>query len=680
MTTEGSASGGRKARSGAENAFAGVRNTLADSTLAPLGLVVAVLLWFAARDGGFAATTWLAGAVLVAVLAALAVVLGPQDRWASRETAGATAALAAFTAWCYLSISWSAVQDDAWDGANRTLLYFALFVLVAALPWRRQTMLVLFGVFAVAVASIGIVQFSRAAAAEEPTAYFQFGRFASPILYQNGNCALFLMAFWPALFLASRRSAPVAVRGLCTGAATALLELALLTQSRASVVAVALSFGLYLLLVPGRLRALLHATVPALILAATYRPLLDVFTAARAQQVSAESLHNARSTLLVSTLIAAALGCAIAFADRRWRISRRAQRTTGRIAVASALAALAVGLVVVALNDPAGRVDRAWTSFTTTRTVPPQGTNFSTGLSGTRYDLWRVALLEVRDEPLVGVGVDNFAVDYLRERRTVDEPSYPHSILLRVVSQTGLIGGLLLGAFLAFVALAFVRARGTGDRDSRGLSGLALVIAGYWLVHGSVDWFWEIPVLGGLAFVCFGVVARAGGAAADETRMLLKPRLASPVALALLAAALLALVPPWLSAKQTSRAASGWRASPAAALDRLREARALNPLSDEPDLIAGAIASRVGDLPTMEASFRRALERNPLNWYAHLELAIAQALQGDVGAARLELNRARALNPLEYAIGVVERDLDEGRKPSPAEIDQLFLERAGVLR
>jgi tetratricopeptide (TPR) repeat protein len=206
------------------------------------------------------------------------------------------------------------------------------------------------------------------------------------------------------------------------------------------------------------------------------------------------------------------------------------------------------------------------------------------------------------------------------------------------------------------------------------------VVAGYWLVHGSVDWFWEIPVLGGLAFVCFGIAARAGGARFEGTRMLTKPRLVSPAAVVLLVAALLTLVPPWLAAEQTARAASTWRAGPADAFERLGDARALNPLSDEPDLIAGAIASRIGDLPRMEASFRRALRRNPLNWYAHLELAIAQALQGEAGAARRQLARARELNPREYAIMVVQRDLDEGRKPSPAEIDKLFLDRVRTVR
>ena len=656
------------------------RQALSDSSLLPLGLVYALLIVFAVRDGGFSATTWYPGAVMLAVLTALAVAFGGRERWISREAAAAIAALAAFTAWCYLSIGWSGVQDDAWDGANRTFLYLAVFTLVAVLPWRTQTMLVLLGVYAVAVASIGVVQFSRAATAEEITDYFQFGRLASPLVYQNGNCALFMMAFWPALFLFARRSAPVPVRAVAAGTAVALLELALLTQSRASLIAVPLTFALYLLLVPGRLRTLAFAAVPAAFLAATHRPLLDVFEAARDERVAGEALLEARTTVLVSVALGILVGCAFALADRRLSIPLGVRRAVGRAVVVAALAATAVAVTLVAVADPVGRVDRAWASFTTTRTVPGEGNNFSTGLSGTRYDLWRVALQEVRDQPILGVGVDNFAVDYLRERRSIDEPSYPHSLVLRIVAQTGAIGALLATAFVAFIALVFVRARGTPDRRARELHGLALVIAGYWLVHGSVDWFWEIPVLGGLAFVCFGIAARAGGDSSEETRMLTRPRLASPVAAALLVAALLTLVPPWLAAEQAARAASTWRAGPADAFERLGDARALNPLSDDPDLIAGAIASRIGDYARMEAAFRRALQRNPLNWYAHLELGIALALGGEVGPARLQLERARALNPREYAIMVVQRDLDEGRRPSPAEIDRLFLERIRTVR
>ena len=49
--------------------------------------------------------------------------------------------LAAYTALSFLSILWAAVPGDAWEGANRTLLYllvFALFALLAASGARAR--------------------------------------------------------------------------------------------------------------------------------------------------------------------------------------------------------------------------------------------------------------------------------------------------------------------------------------------------------------------------------------------------------------------------------------------------------------------------------------------------------------------------------------------------------------
>src|SRR3712207_8741462 len=50
-------------------------------------------------------------------------------------------------------------------------------------------------------------------------------------------------------------------------------------------------------------------------------------------------------------------------------------------------------------------------------------------------------------------------------------------------------------------------------------------------------------------------------------------------------------------------------------------------------VVAGAIASRVGDVPRMRRHFARAIERNDRNWYSHLELGLADALAGRRDAA-----------------------------------------------
>jgi tetratricopeptide (TPR) repeat protein len=77
----------------------------------------------------------------------------------------------------------------------------------------------------------------------------------------------------------------------------------------------------------------------------------------------------------------------------------------------------------------------------------------------------------------------------------------------------------------------------------------------------------------------------------------------------------------------------------------------------------------------MRSSFRRALERNPDNWYAHLELAIAAALAGDRSDALQRLEQARELNPSEPILRDIAERVRRGEPISPGAVDRLFLQR-----
>jgi tetratricopeptide (TPR) repeat protein len=122
-------------------------------------------------------------------------------------------------------------------------------------------------------------------------------------------------------------------------------------------------------------------------------------------------------------------------------------------------------------------------------------------------------------------------------------------------------------------------------------------------------------------------------------------------------------------------AASSWGADPAAARDRLERARALDPLSDRPDQLLGAIASRRGDWSTMRLAFERALERNPHSWYAHFELALVSAVQNRPDEALRRLELAERLNPAEPLVGEVRARVLRGEPVDPDEIDRTLLER-----
>src|ERR1700754_1263453 len=103
-------------------------------------LGVAIFLAWIPLDGGQAITRWAPGGLLVLALLALAVYGLP---WSWRALGGpvrlAASLLAAYTAWRFLSILWAHDQGIALEGADRTLLYLAVFLLFALWPQRPGT-------------------------------------------------------------------------------------------------------------------------------------------------------------------------------------------------------------------------------------------------------------------------------------------------------------------------------------------------------------------------------------------------------------------------------------------------------------------------------------------------------------------------------------------------------------
>ncbi len=620
-------------------------------------LAVGVFAYWASAEAGYAPDTWYPGAlILLAALLAAAAGRDSLMRGQPRALRWSVALFGAFTAWCFLSIAWADVRGDAWDGANRTLVYFTVYLLFAGQRWRTSEAAFLLGAFSLAVAALGALAFVETTVDGAATGLFD-GRFVEPAGYANANCALCLIAFWPALFLASRRETAPLVRGLMLAAAGVLLQLAILAQSRAAVFAAPLALVLYLLIVPGRIRTAILALLPLTIVTlASLTRLLDVY-GERDGGVEA-ALDRERTALLLSAAVLLLVGTAAGMIDRRWAPawSRGQPGLEFALAGAAALLAGVVALLLVA-GDPLAPVQDGWRELTGGGRADASAlgsSRFTGDLSSGRYDLWRVAMGEFADRPLEGTGVDNFAVDYVRERRNGEEPLYPHSLVLRLLSQTGVVGLLLCTGFVVAALAAVRRRRELGEAYGRALAVAAVVPFGYWLLHGSVDWFWEFPALTAPALACLGLgAALAAGppGASPSTRRGGARRVALVGGLAaftILAAASYAL--PWLAARDLEQAARSWSTDRTVAYSRLERARKLNFLSDKPDVLAGAIARQLGEPDRARAAFLRALQRNPSNWYAHVELASLDLAAGSFARARRRLERASTLNPLEPTI------------------------------
>jgi O-antigen ligase/polysaccharide polymerase Wzy-like membrane protein len=637
-----------------------------------LGLFVA----WGALDGGSEPTTWYAGGLfLVALLSVTA--FGRRLRL-PRSSVWPLALFALFTAWCFLSITWADVRGDAWDGANRTLLYLIVYALFACTQWRPASAALVFGLFALGIAGLGTVVFIRASFGD-PASAFLGKRFFEPMGYENANVAFFLLAFWPALFLASRREVPVAIRALLLGGAGVLVELALLGQSRGALFAFPVVLALYFVIVPGRVRSLVALLPIGAVVAVASGPLLDVYARFDEDAKRNVAVDGARDAILASFAVLVLAGLLIAHVDRRLDVpesrARNLRKRTGAVAIAAIVAA-SVGLLV-SIGNPVTRAASAWDEFRAGPQVLPADSSRFSNLGSNRYDIWRVALNEFVSSPVHGVGVDNFATDQIRERRTLEEPRYPHSVELRVLAQTGIIGTVLFAGFVVAALKAVWRARSRQGPFARALAGTLVVTFAYWLAHGSVDWFWEFPALAAPAFACLATASRLGAPPGDglDRAQARFARLLLATLVATIAVTLASFVPPWLAARYVKAATHGWRADPSASYVALGRARRLNFLSDRPDVFMAAIAARRHEWARARAAFERALERNPNNWYARLELGVLDAMTNRRESALGQLREADRLNPREPVIDLAVERVTTGKRITVQELERVFRQR-----
>ena len=418
-------------------------------------LVVALFAWWAVADGGYAPGAWYPGA-LVLLVAIAGCVRARMVRDAPPAVRLALAALAGLTVWSFCSIAWADARGDAWDGANRTLLYLMVFALFAVVPWTVAEAAAGLGAFALATAGVGAWEVARVVVAGADASVFVDGRLAAPVGYENASAALFLVAFWPALLLAAHRPAPAWARAILLATAGLLLELTILTQSRGALVAGVVTLILAIVFVWDRVPLLASLLAVAAVTAASLPTLLGVYEAAP------------REPDLGPVAIALGLSAAVLFATGL--ALERAARGRGRLVRAVAAAAVLLTTAGAALAIAAGT---------------PADSRFAAGLGSGRYDFWRVATLEFGRHPLGGVGADNFAHDYVRERRRREEPLYPHSLALRTVTQLGAVGGALLALFVGAVVVA-VRRLPSGDLG-RSAVAVAALVAGSRLAGARLD-------------------------------------------------------------------------------------------------------------------------------------------------------------------------------------------------
>jgi O-antigen ligase len=652
-------------------------------------LAVAVFVAWAASEGGYVPTSLYPGALFVlGLLVVTTVAYRDEVRRLPRVNAIALALLAAFTLWSFVAISWADDKAIAWDGANRTMLYLTIFALFTLPRWRASSAATVLGVYSLGVAVVGAALVLDVTGSGDPELSFITERLADPTGYPNATAALFAAASFPAFFLASRRETPWPARGLSLAVAAFLVQLALIPQSRGAFIVFPIAVVLYFAVVPARVRSVIVLIPVAAATALAAPALLDVFDSVGKHADLAAALDRAGRAMAVSAVVLFVLGAALGLVDRRLSVPERTSVIAERgFGVAAAVGAIvAVVVFVGAVGSPVSWAGDRWDDLKGGYSTKGfDGSRFGSDLGSNRYDFWRVAISdEFASAPVRGIGTDNFAIPYLRERTSDEAPLYPHSLPIGILAGTGLVGATLFLGFLGCAVAAALRNRRTRERFANATSAAALVTFAYWFMHSSGDWLWAFPGLGGPAIASLALAGRIGtGAGPDEPPTEPQPSGAPQAAsiLALVAGVLVAAFAalsyglPWAAQLDVDAARSDWESDPAAALDRLDRARGLNFLSSEPDVVAGSIAQRLGDEKRMRTDFERALEREPDNWLPLLELGGLDAARGRRAAALQRLRRARELNPLDPLIRRALRRAEAGHPITVAEINRALVER-----
>jgi hypothetical protein len=620
-----------------------------------LALIGAALGVSQTINGAYNESTW-APIALGALALGLALSIGLPRR----PPLAALLPLLGLSLWSLISSGWSDSSDASHIAADRWLLYAAAFaVLCWGIGERRRVAAALLVGCSAGVLGVAAWMLIKMLAGHGP-ALFLGTRLNNPLGYVNGQAAYLLAGAWPCLALAERRSPgakAAAVAGAGISGVVLLTGIGLLTQSRSWGVAVIGTTLLLLAVIPGRRRRAPAVLLSAAAIAVIYSPVSHVWRDP-SQVTGLPTVSHTRSAalaIILAALVAGALwAVAVGILERLAPQGSQARAraltlTTGGLAALGVAAAVAIGVNASAIGH---RIRVQYEAFVHLAPSPGSTRLFSGG--GNRYDYWRVAWLEFRSAPVIGVGAGNYDPGYYLHRRTTESITQPHSIELQTLAETGLVGALLLAAFLVAIALGLRRTARAARADplarTVAVAGGGIFIG--WLIQTSVDWMHLIPGLTGIA-----LAAAASLLVAPDGRpvpLVGRASVALIGATALIAAAgAVAIAPRVLSLHAQSNAQTDLaNGRPRAAIADATTALNYDGSSVQALILRSAGFARLHDFPASLANLRLAVSAEPRNWATWALLGDLFTRRGDRTSAHAAYARALSLDPLESSLQI----------------------------
>lgn len=467
------------------------------------GAAVAVLLGgptaLAFRSGGFFDEPRIvAGLVALVLVTIVALTPGPV---LPRSAPGrvALAGLVGLAAWTLASWSWTPLEGPAQDDLQRLVLYAAVFVAAIALlrgDAARDALEPALAGGALLVVAYGLSERLLPGLIELHRSTSAGGRLEQPLTYWNAMGALAATGLVLCARMAGDPTRSERLRELAAVAAAPLGAGVYLSYSRGALLALAAGLGLLLILTPRREQAravaLCLATASVASLAAGGLRGVRAFA-------GSSSTREAQGIALLA-LLALLAGWAVLASRwlRREEVSGRLETATLRLAVSRRW--LVAGALVVLLAGVAATaaVERPRAN------TPAYGASAQRlgSTESNRYAYWKVAVKAFAHHPVQGLGSGGFRVEWRRERKIADPAIDAHSLYLETAAELGLVGLLLLAAFVLGTGAAALEARRRAPAATAGLLAALSVLA----LHAGLDWDWEMPALALVAIVLAGAL------------------------------------------------------------------------------------------------------------------------------------------------------------------------------
>jgi hypothetical protein len=214
----------------------------------------------------------------------------------------------------------------------------------------------------------------------------------------------------------------------------------------------------------------------------------------------------------------------------------------------------------------------------------------------------------MESEPLTGTGSGTFEFWWTRNGETTDIIRDAHSLYMQTLGELGIIGFLLLMAFLGTVIFAGARRLLTGGRD-RPYVAAALAGALAFCLTAAFDWIWQNPVLP-IALVLLATVLLSTDSPENAEA---EPALRGPLRIGFAIAALAAIIAiaiPLASTTLLRESETEARAGDLeVALEDARSAQNAMPGAAGPRLQQALVLEELGEVAAASAAAREAVER-----------------------------------------------------------------------